>query len=220
MILAPSILSADLADLRSEVGRCEAGGADRLHVDVMDGHFVPNLTFGLPVVEALRRVSTRPLDVHLMIDNPDSQALAYAEAGAFQVIVHWEAARHLHRLLAALRERGVRAGVAINPATPVAALDQVLDWVDHVLVMSVNPGFSGQSFIPEALDKARQLRRAITSRGLAVEIGMDGGVSQGNIREIVAAGVESCVAGSAVFAQGDPETALRQLRLTAISEKV
>jgi ribulose-phosphate 3-epimerase len=219
MILAPSVLSADLADLRTEVQRCEAGGADRLHVDVMDGHFVPNLTFGLPIVEALRRVSKLPLDVHLMIDNPDAQALAYAEAGAFQVIVHWEAARHLHRLLTALRERGARAGVALNPATPANALDQVLEWVDHVLVMSVNPGFSGQRFIPEMLDKARRIHRVVTDRGLAVEIGMDGGVAQGNIREILATGVESCVAGSAVFAQRDPATALRQLRLAA-AEKV
>ncbi len=220
MILAPSVLSADLAALDQAASLCAAGGADRLHVDVMDGHFAPQITFGLPVVKALKRVSALPLDVHLMITNPDATAVAYAEAGAFQVTVHWEATLHLHRLAIALRERGARVGVALNPTTPELLLEQALDWIDHVLVMSVNPGFSGQTFIPEMMSKLSRLRRRIEDRGLRVEVGVDGGVTQGNIRQIVEAGAQSCVAGSAVFDRQDPIQALRALRSAADTETV
>lgn len=220
MILAPSILSADLTALDRAVDACARGGADRLHVDVMDGHFAPQLTFGLPVVKALRRVSALPLDVHLMVTNPDATALSYAEAGAFQVIVHWEATLHLHRLAVGLRERGARVGVALNPATPELLLETALEWIDHVLVMSVNPGYSGQTFVHAILDKISRLRRRIDGRGLAVEIGVDGGVTQGNIRRIAEAGAHACVAGSAVFDRQDPIQALRALRSAAETETV
>jgi ribulose-phosphate 3-epimerase len=220
LILAPSILSADLAALGAAAQACAEGGADRLHVDVMDGHFAPQLTFGLPVVKALAKVSRLPLDVHLMIANPDEAAPAYAEAGAFQVVVHWETARHLQRLCARLRQLGARAGVALNPTTSDTALEFALDWLDHVLVMTVNPGYSGQSFLEPMLRKVERLRSTIERRGLAVEIGADGGVSRANIGMLRAAGVTSVVAGSAVFDDHDPIRDLRALRAAALSETV
>jgi ribulose-phosphate 3-epimerase len=218
VILAPSILSADLAAIGSAADACAEGGADRLHVDVMDGHFAPQLTFGLPVIHALRRVSRLPLDVHLMIANPDDAAPSYAEAGAFQVVVHWEATRHLQRLCARLRQLGARAGVALNPTTSDSAIDYALDWLDHVLVMTVNPGYSGQSFLAPMLRKIERLRETVDRRGMAVEIGVDGGVSRANIASLRAAGVTSVVAGSAVFDDHDPIRDLRALRAAALSE--
>lgn len=212
MRLAPSILAADLADLSGALALCERGGADLIHVDVMDGHFVPNLTFGIPVLAALRRRTRLPLDVHLMVSNPDRLLDDYLEAGASNIAVHWEAAPHLDRLLERIRQKGARAGVAINPATPIELLADVLPRLNYVLLMSVNPGFSGQAFLPRALDKARRLAQLIRENGLSVEIAMDGGIDRGNIRDVVSAGVEVCVVGSGIFAADDPLAAMTELR--------
>jgi ribulose-phosphate 3-epimerase len=216
--IAPSILAADLADLETAVAICERGKADFLHVDVMDGHFVPNLTIGVPVVEALSRRTDLPLDVHLMVSNPGRLLDQYLEAGASWLSVHWEAATHLDRLLTRIHEKGARAGVALNPATPVEVLDDILPAVDFVLIMSVNPGFAGQKFLPYALDKARRLRAKLQGRNLDVTIAMDGGVGLDNISEVATAGVDFCVAGSAVFGTDDPVAAIGALRSRAESE--
>jgi ribulose-phosphate 3-epimerase len=211
MILAPSILSSDFARLADQVAAAARGGAQLVHVDVMDGHFVPNITLGPPVVASLHRATPLPLDVHLMIENADRYLQAFVEAGAAWVSLHQEAVPHLQRQVAFLRERGVRAGVALNPATPLVTLDEILPELDYVLVMSVNPGFGGQKFIPAALDKIRRLRAIIKERGLKAQIEVDGGVDAGNIRALVEAGAEVLVAGSAVFGHGDPEAAARRL---------
>jgi len=211
MILASSILAADLSRLGDQVRAAERGGAGILHVDVMDGRFVPNISLGPIVVEALRRVSSLPIDCHLMVEGGDRYVAAFVDAGAASVTLHVEAVTHLQRALARIRERGARAGVALNPATPIGTLEEVLPEVDQVLVMSVNPGFGGQKFLPSCLDKIRRLRRAIDERGLRVRIQVDGGIHARNIRDVVQAGVEIVIAGSAAFGGGDPEAATRAL---------
>jgi ribulose-phosphate 3-epimerase len=211
MILAPSILSADFGRLADEVSRAEKGGAAAVHVDVMDGHFVPNLTVGPPVVRALRRATGLPLDVHLMIENADRYLDAFVDAGASWITVHVEALPHLQRSVAHVRGRGVRAGVALNPATSLSSIEEILPELDYVLVMSVNPGFGGQTFITSSLDKIRRLRAQVAGRGLRVQIEVDGGVDHGNIKSVVDAGAEIVVAGTAVFGKGDPEAGARSL---------
>lgn len=211
MILAPSILASDYARLADQIAAAARGGARLVHVDVMDGHFVPNITLGPPVVASLHKATPLPLDVHLMIENADRYLQAFVDAGAAWISLHQEAVPHLQRQVAFLRERGVRAGVALNPATPLATLDEILPELDYVLVMSVNPGFGGQKFIPASLDKIRRLRAVIDKRGLKAVIEVDGGVDLSNIRALVEAGAELLVAGSAVFGQGDPEAAARGL---------
>ncbi len=198
--IAPSILSADFARLADGIGEAEAGGADWIHVDVMDGHFVPNLTIGPPVVKAVRRVTDLPLDVHLMIENPDQLVDAFIDAGANILTVHYEAVTHLHRLVEHIRSRGVQPGVSINPHTPVHLLDAILPYVDLVLIMSVNPGFGGQRYIPTSAAKIATLRRTLEERSLwPIEIEVDGGVSPETAGEVVAAGATALVAGAAVY---------------------
>lgn len=212
--LAPSILSANFARLAEDVQAVVEGGATLLHVDVMDGHFVPNITIGPPVVASLRKATKLPLDVHLMIENPDQYVSAFADAGADWISVHQEACIHLHRTLDHIRGQGMNAGVVINPATPVQLLEEVLDMVDHVLVMSVNPGFGGQKFIPNALAKVRKLAMMRTARNANFRIEIDGGIGEETIAEAVLAGVEVLVAGNAVFGHGDPrENSQRLLKL-------
>jgi ribulose-phosphate 3-epimerase len=202
--LAPSILSADFARLGEQVRAAGEGGAAVIHVDIMDGHFVPNLTLGPPVVKSLRRVTALPLDCHLMIENPDEFIPAFAEAGADWMSVHWEACRHLNRTLHLIKSHNCQAGVVINPATPVDVLAEVLDIVDYVLVMSVNPGFGAQKFIPSTLHKMRQLAGIRGQRGLHYRIEVDGGVALDTVGDVVRAGAEILVAGNAVFGNGDP----------------
>jgi ribulose-phosphate 3-epimerase len=211
MILAPSILSADFARLGEDIASAERGGAGAIHVDVMDGHFVPNITLGPPVVKAIRRATTLPLDVHLMIENADRYLDAFVDAGATWISLHAEALPHLQRSVAHLKGRGVQAGVAINPATPLSALEEILPDLDYVLVMSVNPGFGGQKFLPGSLDKVRRLRAQIADRGLSVRIEVDGGVDLTNVRALSDAGADILVAGQAVFGGGDAERDARRL---------
>ncbi|HEY0077317.1 MAG TPA: ribulose-phosphate 3-epimerase [Pyrinomonadaceae bacterium] len=209
--IAPSILSADFARLGAEIEAVERGGATIVHVDVMDGHFVPNITIGLPVVRALARATRLPLDTHLMISEPGRYAEQFAEAGARMVSVHVEADAHLHRTLMSIKAKGAQAGVAINPATPLVALEESLVYADYVLLMSVNPGFGGQKFIKTSLEKVRRLRRMIDERGLKTRIEIDGGIDKSNIAEVTAAGAEILVAGTAVFGEADPSRAVREL---------
>jgi len=221
--IAPSILAADFSRLGEEIRAVEQGGADVIHVDVMDGHFVPNISIGIPVVASLRKATRLPLDVHLMIERPEDFIEEFVRAGAARVLIHQEATVHLDRALSMIREHGAEAGAVINPATPVAALSEVLDKVDTVLVMSVNPGFGGQKFIPGAVEKIRQLNqwRARYNGGFRIEV--DGGVDAGNVAELAQAGVNTFVAGTSIFHTPDPAAAARQLRkLTAeaLSQRV
>jgi ribulose-phosphate 3-epimerase len=213
--IAPSILNADFASLGTAVAAVEAGGADLVHVDVMDGHFVPNITIGIPVVRSLRRIARVPLDVHLMIEDPDRYTEAFVEAGAAMISVHVEAVRHLHRTIHHIKGRGARAGVALNPATPIAAIEEVAGDLDHVLVMSVNPGFGGQTFIPRSESKIQAVRRLLDAAGNPAPIEVDGGVDRGNIARLIAAGASIFVVGSAIFGQGDPTAATRAIREAA-----
>jgi ribulose-phosphate 3-epimerase len=217
--LAPSILSADFAHLAEQVCAAADGGGSVIHVDVMDGHFVPNITIGPPVVKSLRKATNLPLDCHLMIENPDQYIADFAQAGADWISVHQETCRHLNRTLHLIRSHDALAGVVINPATPVESLSEVLDIVDYVLVMSVNPGFGGQKFIPGALHKIRRLVEIRAQRQVKYRIEIDGGVSLDTIAEIVRAGAEVLVAGNAVFGQGDPKTNAAKL-LKAAEEAI
>ncbi len=213
--IAPSILSADFTRLGEQIAAAEAGGAAIIHVDVMDGHFVPNITIGPFIVEAVRRATRLPIDTHLMIEQPDQYIPAFARAGANMISIHPETTYHLHRSLTLIRQEGCQAGLVLNPATPLAYVEEALDEIDYVLLMSVNPGFGGQKFIPGALDKLRRLRRLLDdagSRGTRVRIEIDGGIVPGNIAEVAAAGAEIFVAGSSVFGQPDPAAAVRELR--------
>jgi ribulose-phosphate 3-epimerase len=215
VLLAPSILSADFAALGDAVAMVERGGADLIHVDVMDGHFVPNITIGPPVVASLKRVAKVPLDVHLMITEPDRYIEAFARAGASYLSVHAEVLPHLHRTVHAIKALGVKAGVVLNPSTPVTALHDIAADVDFVLVMSVNPGFGGQTFIPRSESKLREVRALLDRAGNPAPIEIDGGVDLGNIGRVVSAGARMIVAGAAVFNSPDPERATRDLKAAA-----
>jgi len=220
--IAPSILSADFAHLGRDIAAVERGGADLIHVDVMDGHFVPNITIGPLVVRSIRKVTTRPLDVHLMIEEPDRYLDDFVAAGATMLSVHVETVRHLHRTLTLIRNLGAQAGVVLNPSTPVLSLDEIVPDIDFVLVMSVNPGFGGQEFIPQSLDKIRRVRELLDRHRSSIPIEVDGGVDMSNVADIVAAGATILVAGNAIFAPSDPnapadpEGATRALRSAAL----
>lgn len=210
--IAPSILSADFSRLGEEIKAVAAAGADYIHVDIMDGHFVPNITIGPLVVEAIRPVTDLPLDVHLMIENPDLYVPLFAEAGADIIVVHAEATHHLHRSVQLIKSLGKKAGVSLNPATPLTALDLILPDLDQVLLMTVNPGFGGQSFIASCLPKIAELRRRIDALGLPIDLEVDGGVKVANIEQVAAAGANVFVAGSAVFGSADYAATIAQLR--------
>ncbi len=210
--IAPSILSADFARLRDEIQRIEHA-ADWLHVDVMDGHFVPNLTIGPPVVRAIKKYTDLPLDVHLMMTNPDEFIALFADSGANYLTVHVEVCAHLHRTLSEIKKRGMKAGISLNPATSLALLDEVLGDVDMILIMTVNPGFGGQKFIPASLSKIQRLRQRLDAQQLShVDIEVDGGISAANIHEVAEAGATVFVAGSAVFESPDPAATIRQMK--------
>lgn len=213
--IAPSILAADFANLERDITLVERAGAQLLHVDVMDGHFVPNLTIGPPVVRAVRRVTALPLDVHLMVSDPEAMIDDFLDAGADYLSVHYEASRHLDLMLTKIRSRGVRAGVVLNPHTPVGVLDEILRKSDFVLLMSVNPGFGGQEFISTSFEKVRKLRDLIRSQDIQVEIEIDGGIDLSNVADAVQAGVDIVVAGTAVFGTKDPAVSFRQMQDTA-----
>ena len=211
-IIAPSILSADFSRLGEEIKAVESAGADWIHADIMDGHFVPNITFGPMIVESVRRVTSLPIDVHLMIENSNDYIPAFAEAGASLISVQVEASIHLNRSVQLIRECGARPGVVLNPSTPVQTLEWIIDHVDYVLIMSVNPGFGGQAFIKNSLEKVRALRQLIQQKNLKTLIEIDGGVNEETITDIAAAGVDVFVAGSAIFGSRDYQTTINAFR--------
>jgi ribulose-phosphate 3-epimerase len=213
--ILPSLLAADFTRLGEQIAQAESGGATTLHVDVMDGHFVPNFAIGTPILQSVRKITRSALDVHLMIEDPDQYAPLFIQAGADSVSVHQEATHHLDRTLKMIQSEGAKAGVVLNPSTPLSTLEHVLDVVDYVLLMSVNPGFGGQKFIPYVLDKVRRLRQWRDERGLSFAIEIDGGISVDNVERVAEAGVDWIVAGTSVFGTKDPSEAVRQLRLGA-----
>jgi ribulose-phosphate 3-epimerase len=217
VLIAPSILSADFAALGNAIAAAERGGADLIHVDVMDGHFVPNITIGPPVVKCIRRVASVPLDVHLMITDPDRYIGAFADAGAAMISVHVEVLPHLHRTIHAIKALGVKAGAVLNPATPIEALEEIAPDLDYVLIMSVNPGFGGQSFIPRSESKVREVRTLLDQAGSRAAIEIDGGIDLQTVGRVVAAGARMIVAGSAIFHAPDPERATRELKKAALA---
>ena len=217
VLIAPSILSADFAALGDAIAAVERGGADLIHVDVMDGHFVPNITIGPPVVKSIKRIAKVPLDVHLMIEEPDRYIEAFAAAGAALLSVHVEVLPHLHRTVHAIKALGLKAGVVLNPSTPVAALEEIAGDVDFVLVMSVNPGFGGQTFIPRSEPKVRDVRALLDRAGNPAPVEIDGGIDVHNVARVVAAGARMIVSGSAVFNTPDPERATRELKAAALA---
>jgi len=210
--LAPSLLSADFSELKNEIRKAEEGGADLFHLDIMDGHFVPNLTFGPMIVKAIRKLTNLPLDSHLMISNPDQYIDEFREAGSDIITVHFEACTHLHRTITKIKQTGAKAGVSINPATPVNAIEEIIDYVDILLIMSVNPGFGGQKFIETSLRKIVQAKKMIMERNLDVEIEVDGGIDLDNVELILEAGADIIVAGSSIFKSDDVTKTVKKFK--------
>ena len=219
MKIAPSILASDFSRLADELKDIEKGGADYVHLDVMDGRFVPNLTFGVPVIQSLRPCTKLPFDVHLMTYHPEAYLEGLEAAGAHMVSFHVEAVPHLARMIHNIKDRGIKAGIALNPGTPLTSIEQALSLLDFVLIMSVNPGFGGQAFIPATLDKLRRVRERIDAAGRAIRLEIDGGVKPDNIGEIAAAGADTFVAGSAIFGQGDYADVLRRMKAAAYAAR-